>query len=68
MTDLHILADDSILRLYDSIRAQASADIRLCGSYRFLGDAARRQAARLQAELDRRGMQYAPIVWGLNLV
>jgi hypothetical protein len=68
MTDISILADENVLRLHDSIREQASADIRLGGSYRFLGEAARRHAERLREELDRRGLQYAPIIWGLTRV
>lgn len=68
MTDISILADENILRLYDSVREQASADIRLGGNYRLLGEAARRQAERLREELDRRGLQYAPIIWGLTRV
>jgi len=68
MTDLRILADESVLRLYDNIREQASADIRLSGRHRLLGEAARQHAERLREELDRRRVRYAPIVWGLDRV
>jgi len=66
MSDLHILADESVLRLYDSIREHASADIRLGSRHRLLGEAARQHAKRLQEELDRRKVRYAPIVWGID--
>ena len=65
MTDISILADESVLRLYDSIREQVSADIRLGSRHRLLGEAAQQQAERLREELDRRGLQYTPIVWGI---
>jgi hypothetical protein len=64
MTDIRILADENVLRLYDSIREQVSADIRLGSRHRLLGEVAQQQAERLRVELDRRGLRYTPIVWG----
>jgi hypothetical protein len=65
MSGIHSMADDNVLRLYDSIREQASADIRLGSRHRLLGEAAQQQAERLREELDRRGLRYTPIVWGI---
>jgi hypothetical protein len=64
MHNIHILADETVLKLYDSIREQASADIRLGGRHRLLGEAARQHADRFREELDRRRVRYTPIVWG----
>jgi hypothetical protein len=64
MDNIRILADESVLKLFDSIRVQASADIRSGGRHRLLGEAARQHAERLREELDRRRVQYTPIVWG----
>jgi hypothetical protein len=65
MSGIHSMADENVLRLYDSIREQASADIRLGSRHRLLGEAAQQQAERLREELDRRGLRYTPIVWGI---
>jgi hypothetical protein len=65
MTGLQTLSDENVLRLYDSIRDQVSADVRLGGRHRLLGEAARLHAERLQDELYRRRVKYAPIVWGV---
>jgi len=68
MNGIHSMADENVLRLYDSIREQVSADIRLGARHRLLGEAAQQQADRLREELDRRGLQYTPIVWGIARV
>jgi hypothetical protein len=65
MSGVHSMADDNILRLYENLREQVSADIRLGSRHRLLGEAARQQADRLREELDRRGLRYTPIVWGV---
>jgi hypothetical protein len=59
------LSDENVLRLYDSIRDQVSADVRLGSPQRLLGETARLRAERLQDELYRRRVKYAPIVWGV---
>jgi len=64
MHNIHVLTDETVLKLFDSIHEQASADIRLGGRHRLLGEAARKHADRLREELDRRRVRYAPIVWG----
>jgi hypothetical protein len=65
MTGLQTLSDENVLRLYDSIRDQVSADVRLGSPQRLLGETARLRAERLQDELYRRRVKYAPIVWGV---
>ena len=65
MYNIRVLTDETILKLYDNIREQASADLRLGGRHRLLGEAARQHAERLREELDRRHVQYSAIVWGL---
>jgi hypothetical protein len=57
------LNDESVLTLYESIRQQVSADIRLGSKHRLLGETAKQQAQRLREEIDRRRLQAAPISW-----
>jgi hypothetical protein len=57
------LTDESVLKLYESIRQQVSADIRLGSNHRLLGEAAKQQAQRLREEIDRRRLQVTPISW-----
>lgn len=57
------LADESVVRLYESIREQLSANIRLGSRHRLLGETAKRQAVRLREELDRRRLRFVPIDW-----
>jgi hypothetical protein len=64
MSNLQELSDEGILLLYDNIREQASADIRARSRHRLLGETAKKQAERLREELDRRRLDYSPIVWG----
>lgn len=63
MDGIHNLADENVFRLYENIREQVSADIRLGGRHRLLGETARQRAARLREELDRRRLRFAPIEW-----
>jgi hypothetical protein len=63
MSSVRILADDNVLRLYENIREQVSADIRLGSRHRLLGETAKQQAERLHEELDRRRLRFAPIDW-----
>jgi hypothetical protein len=60
---LQDLTDESILKLYESIRHQVGADVQLPSKYRLLGDTAKRQAERLRDELDRRRLRFTPIDW-----
>jgi hypothetical protein len=57
------LSDESVLKLYESIRQQVSADIRFGSKHRLLGEAVKQQAQRLREEIDRRGLQVTPISW-----
>jgi hypothetical protein len=60
---LQDLSDESILKLYDSIRQQASAELQAGGKYRLLGETAKQQAQRLREELERRRLRFTPIDW-----
>ena len=57
------LSDESILLLYENVRQQVAADIRTGSPYRLVGNTAKKEAERLRLEIDRRGLQAAPIVW-----
>lgn len=57
------LTDQSIVRLYENIRRQVEADKALGHRYRLVGAAAKERAELLRAELLRRGVKFAPIVW-----
>lgn len=61
MLDLSRVSDESLLRYYEAIRVQVSADIR--SGYRFLGEAARDHANVLLTEIHRRGLSVTPIYW-----
>jgi hypothetical protein len=60
---LQHLSDESVLTLYENIREQVSADIRLGSQHRLLGETARQQELRLREELERRGLRFTPIDW-----
>lgn len=62
MNSIHNLADENVLKLYENIREQVSADVRLGNRHRLLGETARQQAARLRDELD---LRFTPIDWNL---
>jgi hypothetical protein len=61
---IELLTDESVLTLYENIRQQVSADIRLGDRYRLLGETAKQQERRLRQEIDRRGLRVAAIHWG----
>jgi hypothetical protein len=61
---IEVLTDDSVLTLYENIRQQVSADIRLGDRYRLLGETAKQQEIRLRREIDRRGLRVTAIHWG----
>ena len=59
------LSDESILRLYNSVRRQVQADRGL--RYKFMaGDAVKQYAAELLEEITRRQLQNTPIGWPLD--
>jgi hypothetical protein len=57
------LSDESLLTLYENIRQQVSADIRLGSPHRLMGETAKEYAERLREEIDRRRLQVNPIIW-----
>lgn len=57
------ISDESVLKFYENIRQQVAADMRLRSKHRLLGEAAKREALRLEEELNRRGVPYTPISW-----
>ena len=59
------LSDHSLLKFYENIRQQVSADIQRGSRHRFMGETAKREAERLYAEIERRGLRarVKPIVW-----
>ena len=61
---IEVLTDESVLTLYENIRQQVSADIRLGDRYRLLGETAKQQELRLRREIDRRGLRVTAIHWG----
>jgi hypothetical protein len=61
---IELLTDESVLTLYENIRQQVSADIRLGDCYRLLGETAKQQERRLRREIDRRGLRVTAIHWG----
>jgi hypothetical protein len=63
MSSIQNLADDNILKLYESIRQQVSADLRSGSRHCFMGDLARRHEAQLREEIDRRRLRCTPIEW-----
>ena len=60
---IEVLTDKSVLTLYENIRQQVVADIRLGDRYRLLGEAAKQQELRLRREIDRRGLGVTAIHW-----
>ena len=57
------LTDETVLRLYENIRQQVSAD-RTSGS-RFVGETAKRRAQQLRDEIDRRRLNCRLIDWNV---
>jgi hypothetical protein len=63
MNDIRYLSDESVSRLYESIRSQVVQDVRSGSPHRFMGETARQQASRLREEMDRRRLKFTPIEW-----
>jgi len=61
---IEVLTDKSVLTLYENIRQQVAADVRLGDRYRLLGETAKQQERRLRREIDRRGLRVTAILWG----
>jgi hypothetical protein len=62
MSDLERLSDESVQRMYESIRDQVTQDIRSGSRHRFMGET-KQQAERLREEMDRRRLQFRRIDW-----
>jgi hypothetical protein len=61
MSDFHGISDESVRRLYESIREQAAMDVG--NRHRFMGEAAKKQAQRLRDEMTCRRLVFTPIDW-----
>jgi hypothetical protein len=57
------LSDESLRSLYESVREQVSADIRLGSKHRLMRTTAKDYAERLREEIDRRRLKVNPIGW-----
>jgi hypothetical protein len=62
-TLLSKLSDESVVRLYESIREQVAADARMGSRHKFVGESAKQRAEKLREEMDRRRLRFAPIDW-----
>ena len=60
---VELLSDESLRNLYESVREQVSADIRLGGKHRLMRKTAQDYAERLREEIDRRRLKVNPISW-----
>jgi hypothetical protein len=64
---LSTLSDESLLRYYESLRKEVEADresMKRGAKYFFANsDAIKEYATSLREELDRRRLNYSPIVW-----
>jgi hypothetical protein len=57
------LSDESVLRLYESIREQVTADRLHGGPHRLLRETAQQRAETLREEIDRRRLRTDRIDW-----
>ena len=57
------ISDDSLLAYYESVRRQVAADTNFGGRHRLAGTALKKYAERLPTEMDRRRLDFKPIVW-----
>ena len=60
---IEYLSDESLLKLYENIRQQVSADIRVGSRHRLMGETAKEESERLFKEIDRRHLHVKPIIW-----
>jgi hypothetical protein len=63
VSSLQHVTDETLLKLYENVRFQVSADITLNGRHRLLGDNAKSYADSLLEEIKRRGLTVTPIQW-----
>ena len=57
------LSDASLLAYYESVRRQVAADTSFGGRHRLANAAAKEYANRLTSEMDRRRLEFKPIIW-----
>ncbi len=58
---LESLADETILRAYESTRKEVAADLQV--PWRILGETAKQRAELLREGITRRRLQFSPIDW-----
>lgn len=61
--DLLNLSDESLRAYYESVRRQVAADARIGGRHPLVGANVKQYADRLKSEMDRRQLEFKPIVW-----
>jgi len=61
--DFSNISDESLLAYYESVRRQVAADTNFGGHHRLVGTALKKYAERLTMEMDRRRLDFQPIVW-----
>lgn len=61
--DLHNLSDESLRAYYESVRRQVAADTNFGGRHRLVGTAVKQDAERPTLEMNRRRLDFKPIVW-----
>jgi hypothetical protein len=57
------ISDESLLAYYESVRRQVAADTKFGGRRRLVGDAVKKYVECLTMEMDRRRLDFKPIVW-----
>lgn len=55
--------DGRLIAFYSNIREQMSADAALGSEHRFISENVKQYAQSLEAEMQRRGLAFVPIVW-----
>ena len=57
------ISDESLLAYYESVRRQVAADTTFGSCHRLVGTSVKKYAERLTMEMDRRRLDFKPIVW-----
>jgi hypothetical protein len=55
--------DERLLAFYENIRHQVHLDAQRGSHHRLAGDGVKKYADKLREEMDRRRLQFTPIVW-----
>ena len=61
--DFPNISDESLLAYYESVRRQVAADTNFGGRHRLANAAAKEYADRLTREMQRRRLDFKPIIW-----